>query len=624
MTALRNLDASQNSLSAISAPFHNPRLETLNLAKNNLRDVFENAFTALASLKSLDLRENSIRSFFSFPKTETLETVLISFNCLVDIGGFSNSPNIVTFDLKNNKLTQVPEEIFYLKKMKILDLSNNDLQNLPAELGLLKGLNKLQIEGNPLRSIRMAVRQGGTEVIKKYLASKISDADIEKKHGHDPKAALIKEEFQQKASHVSKLVQLVRQMKNTNGDLDLRSKSLTDDDINEDILVADRVKCLDMSDNRLTRVPQLISRLGPTSLKVNNNQIARVDVPDIVDFAGLREIEMRGNKMTAFCDHFTSKQDIVLMRMNFAQLSFLDLSQNSLSRVPGVVHELPGLRNLVLAYNNIGSVQDLFREGSLPSIDHLDLGNNSIAEIPPHIYKWQSLTSLVVQNNSIKNFPPELGYLNLKNLNIAGNPSLLLKASAVHKGPMALLTYLKDKVVNKRQIEQEIASMQSQRPTPGLPPKRPTDLDEYQFEDPFKRRAADYQKHQDQRYGEIYEEDLKDHLSRQRPTRMDEERGYGGGLASPQRGNPMDIEVASQANSQQSRHRFEQEIPGRQNHHHGQNHNADLDRRGKDLDDKIKTIQGRIENDFTLSKVKVAELKKELAQLKIERNSLFR
>lgn len=620
------------------------------MAKNNLRDIYEDTFTSLQSLKTLDLRENSIRSFFSFPKTDKLETVLISFNNLVDIGGFSNSPNIVTFDLKNNKLIQVPEEIFVLKKMKILDLSNNDLQNLPAELGLLKGLNKLQIEGNPLRSIRMAVRQGGTEVIKKYLASKITEEDIEKKHGQDPKGALIKEEFHQKASHVSKLVQLVRQMKNTNGDLDLRSKGLTNSDINEDILTADRVKCLDISDNKLAKVPILIDKLGPSSLKLNNNMITKVDVPDIINFSGLREIEMRGNKMVSFCDQFFSKEDIVLMRMNFAQLSYLDLSQNSLSRIPAAIHELPSLRSLILAYNNIGSVQDLFREGSLPVIDHLDLGSNSIAEIPAHIYKWQSLTSLVVQNNSIKNFPPELGYLNLKNLNISGNPSLLLKASAVHKGPMALLNYLKDKVVNKRQIEQEIASISSKKNTYALPPKKPSDLDEYQFEDPFKRRAADYQKHQDQKYGEIYEEDLKDHLVKHRPTRMDEERVYGSGVTSPEKGNPMDIESLSQASSYQSaqRARFDQEAPVRLNHQIGQqlpataNNRAndrfdsnahdrhdhqqmkDLDKKGRELDDKIKSIQNRIESDFTLSKVKIAELKKELAQLKIERNSLFK
>jgi Leucine-rich repeat (LRR) protein len=57
--------------------------------------------------------------------------------------------------------------------MKLLDISNNDLQNLPPELGLMRELTKINIEGNPLRSVKMSIRMGGTNNLKKYLQGKI-------------------------------------------------------------------------------------------------------------------------------------------------------------------------------------------------------------------------------------------------------------------------------------------------------------------------------------------------------------------------------------------------------------------------------------------------------------------
>ena len=80
---------------------------------------------------------------------------------------------MITLDLKNNKLKSLSDEVFLLQKMKLLDMSNNDLQNLPPELGLMRELTKIQIEGNPLRSIKMSIRMGGTNNLKKYLQGKI-------------------------------------------------------------------------------------------------------------------------------------------------------------------------------------------------------------------------------------------------------------------------------------------------------------------------------------------------------------------------------------------------------------------------------------------------------------------
>lgn len=543
----------------------------------------------------------------------------------------------------------MPEEIFVLKKMKILDLSNNDLQTLPPELGLLKTLNKLQIEGNPLRAIRMAIRQGGTETIKKYLASKITEEDIANKQGQGAKGSLIQEEFNQKTSTVSKMVQLVRQMKNTNGDLDLRSKGLTLEDFTEDILSAEKVKSLDISDNKLEGVPRFIEQLNPISLKINNNRVTQVDISDIINFTCLKDIEMKGNKMLSFCDKINTKDDFMLVKLNFAQLTYLDLSQNSLTRVPSIVSILPNIRSLILSYNNIDTLDDLFREESVPLLDHLDMGSNNLRDVPASIYRWQTLTSLNLQNNSIKNFPSEMGYLNLKSFNIAGNPTMLLKTSITNKGVPALMNYLREKVVDKRQIEQEISDLAAKSKNYALPPKKPQDLEEYQFVDPFKKRAVDYQSKQDAKYGEIYEEELRDHLTQQRSpvSRMQPES------TNPKREPPVRNSDGRQARNMDIESPYSNQSRGQpvlgtssqssnySNHGQIRGNPMDIEKpvRGqaqsvttgggstnlaKELDSKIKSLQDNIDNDYTLSKVKIAELRKELAQLKIQRNTLFK
>ena len=46
---------------------------------------------------------------------------------------------------------------------------------------MIKSLVKMLIEGNPMKSIRMGIRQQGTEALKKYLATRINYDELERK-----------------------------------------------------------------------------------------------------------------------------------------------------------------------------------------------------------------------------------------------------------------------------------------------------------------------------------------------------------------------------------------------------------------------------------------------------------
>lgn len=92
------------------------------------------------------------------PASSKLDTLALSFNQLKSVQGLSRCQSLTVLDLHNNKLTQVPEEVYNLYSLKTLTISNNDINNLDARLALLPDLLRLNIEGNPLRSIKPAMR----------------------------------------------------------------------------------------------------------------------------------------------------------------------------------------------------------------------------------------------------------------------------------------------------------------------------------------------------------------------------------------------------------------------------------------------------------------------------------
>jgi hypothetical protein len=263
----------------------------------------------------------------------------------------------------------------------------------------------------------------------------------------------------------SKILNLVKQMKSSGGELDLKSKNLTDADITEDITKADKVKTLDLSNNKLTVFPDYIHKLTPVNLRISSNGITSVSSHDILQFTGLREIDMKANRMKSFCDEPLTANSYSLIQNNFNSLMHIDLSQNNLTQIAPFICELKNLKTLVLAFNNITSLDPLFQDGNVQHLDVLDMSNNSLTDVPTNIYRWQTLTTLVLQNNNIKTFAPEIGYLtNLKNLNILGNPSLLIKNNTASKGVQVILNYLKDRVADKAAIEKDLQNIKTNGP----------------------------------------------------------------------------------------------------------------------------------------------------------------
>lgn len=104
---LRELDLSKNKLSELPGNFFFPKLEVLNLSKNKF-EIFPTAICNNTSLKQLFLGKNRLSEI---P------------NCIGELG------ELVILDAWFNTISEIPESITNLKKLRSMDLRGMNYSN---------------------------------------------------------------------------------------------------------------------------------------------------------------------------------------------------------------------------------------------------------------------------------------------------------------------------------------------------------------------------------------------------------------------------------------------------------------------------------------------------------------
>ena len=139
------------------------RLSELNLAKNKLRSVPQDSLVGLRNLVMLDLHQNAFEAFTAVPMSKKLDTLNLAYNQIEKIENLQNAPNMTVLDLHNNKLKALPpaEILIELSQLKTLTISNNNLSDIDPHISLLPNLIRIAIEGNPLRAIKPSMRSAG-------------------------------------------------------------------------------------------------------------------------------------------------------------------------------------------------------------------------------------------------------------------------------------------------------------------------------------------------------------------------------------------------------------------------------------------------------------------------------
>ncbi|CAD7087455.1 unnamed protein product [Hermetia illucens] len=162
---------------------------------------------------------------------------------------------------------------------------------------------------------------------------------------------------------------------------------------------------------------------------INNNRIS--DFPaTILKFVNLKVLDISSNSLTRLPEEIVQLPLITLIvknnlltnkslpkSLNFknGNLKELNLSGNMLTHFPDQALELKSLRYLYLGANKISNIsKDIWK---MSSLQILSLGGNLIAEVPETVGSLHHLQALTLCDNAIENLPTSIGELrNLKSL----------------------------------------------------------------------------------------------------------------------------------------------------------------------------------------------------------------
>lgn len=155
---LERLTLNGNSLSELPAGFSNlTRLHTLDLSANLFQDSKKGGngldeLAEMSSLRTLDLGSNKLMDFPIQDNWQKLTSLNLEYNRISHIEINSE----VLYQLKylnlqgNRELTELPEELGYLKSLESLDLSHTGILELPESIKELKKLKFLDLRDTPI------------------------------------------------------------------------------------------------------------------------------------------------------------------------------------------------------------------------------------------------------------------------------------------------------------------------------------------------------------------------------------------------------------------------------------------------------------------------------------------
>ncbi|THX16308.1 L domain-like protein [Aureobasidium pullulans] len=370
--------------------------------------LFPFSVSGLSKLEYLDVANNSLASlaFSENLSLPAIKTINIASNRIVALPDMSGWKELVSLAAADNKVSMLPQGFTSLKYLKQADLTGNELTKLHDNIGLMDSLDVLKIAANPLRERKLL--NMSTEELKRSLAQRL------KTPGQGDRG----DEFEDEGIDIQSPHDSGSQWGVVAGTLDLRDKSLVDDDADvlRSIFSSEDVRELKLARNNFVTIPFEISLAQNLKiLDLSNCSLGDNYLSEVVTLQALQELFLGSNKI--------SNWEPLLSLLHAPRLSYLDVSNNRL----------------------IGSVP-MVRD-SFPSLKVLHAGNNRIDAVSAEALS--GLQSVDLADNNIGYIPPEIGLLwdqGLKGLSIGGNVFRVPGHRILEKGTEATMIWLRDKI----------------------------------------------------------------------------------------------------------------------------------------------------------------------------------
>ncbi|KAI5638181.1 leucine rich repeat domain-containing protein [Phthorimaea operculella] len=189
------------------------------------------------------------------------------------------------------------------------------------------------------------------------------------------------------------------------------------------------LKILDVSNNRLTVLPDILKYCPVTSLIAKHNQLTNESLPkSFTATSTLRELNLSGNQMNFFPEQV----------LELKSIKYLYLGGNFIQKIPNEIWKLSCLQILSLGGNQISEVPESV--GSLTSLQALVLSDNYIEQLPASIAHLNQLRSLLLHKNRLKTLPTQIIKLKcLTELSLRDNPLVVRFVRDMTLQPPSLL-----------------------------------------------------------------------------------------------------------------------------------------------------------------------------------------
>jgi Leucine-rich repeat (LRR) protein len=287
--------------------------------------------------------------------------------------------NLQRLNLNNNQLTELPKAIAFLTQLQVLDLSNNKLRKLPNAIASFTQLQVLDLSNNKLRKLPETIASL-TQLQVLYLHNnQLTEL---------PEALASLTQLQQLYLHNNQLTKLPEAL-----------ASLT------------QLQELYLNNNELTELPEALASLTKLqTLYLDNNQLRELPKA-LASLTKLQVIYLNNNQLTKLPEAFAS----------FTKLQRLFVNNNQLMELPEAIVFLTQLQELYLQNNQLRELPNAIV--SVRQLQRLNLSNNKLRELPEALASLTKLQTLYLKHNPL-------------------NPDL---ATAYEQGTKAVLQYLRAK-----------------------------------------------------------------------------------------------------------------------------------------------------------------------------------
>lgn len=299
---------------------------------------------------------------------------------------------ILSANVKEKELEEIPEIIFDLKDLQILDVSQNRIRRLPEALVGLRRLKRLALGSNNLTEIPDFIAR----------LQSLNWLDFTHNHVHT---------------------------------------------VSDDIAFLPNLASLGASDCRLTSFPIGFCRLpNLRKLGVFNNMITSLPA-EIGNLVHLTKLDLSGNALTSLPKEIGLLTELTWLNLSknmleslpeeigqLTKLKELGLSFNRLKRLPDM-SRLTDLSLLPVYNNELEVLDDWILE--MTSLVKLDVSFNKLTRIPDCIFQLPKLTFINLRKNELTRLPP----YNPSNLNQQSNilQSIDVRNNQLQHIPISLL-----------------------------------------------------------------------------------------------------------------------------------------------------------------------------------------